>query len=110
MNLTYGNMLAPLINVSSTVYSIVQIALFSAIALAAIAVIVIVLFQPGNSSGVGAVTGAAETFFGKNKAKSMEGKLKKWTVIAMAVILVLSVLFFLVANEVLIGVGAVVGS
>ncbi len=109
MNLTYGNMLA-LINVSNTVYSVVQIALFVAIALAAIAVIVIVLFQPGNSQGLGAVTGAAETFFGKNKAKSLEGTLKKWTVIAMIVILVLSVLFFLVANEVLLGVGAVIGS
>ena len=29
-------------------------------------------FQPGESNGLGAIAGGAETFFGKNKAKSME--------------------------------------
>lgn len=40
-----------------------------------IVLIVTVLLQPGESNGLGAIAGGAETFFGKNKAKTMEGKL-----------------------------------
>ena len=42
---------------------------------AALILIVTVLLQPGESNGLGAIAGGAETFFGKNKAKTMEGKL-----------------------------------
>ena len=42
---------------------------------AALVLIVTVLLQPGESNGLGAIAGGAETFFGKNKAKTMEGKL-----------------------------------
>ena len=39
-------------------------------AIAAIFVICVVLFQPGNSNGVGALGGTTETFLGKNKSKN----------------------------------------
>ena len=38
----------------------------------ALILIATVLLQPGESNGLGAIAGGAETFFGKNKAKSME--------------------------------------
>ncbi|MBO7156469.1 MAG: preprotein translocase subunit SecG [Clostridia bacterium] len=38
--------------------------------------------------------GAAETFFGKNKAKTMDAKFKRWTVAIAVAMLVCSVLFF----------------
>jgi preprotein translocase subunit SecG len=60
----------------------------------AIGMIVIVMMQSGNQSNLGAITGAAESFFGKNKAKTMESKFKRWTVIIAAAMLVCSVLFF----------------
>lgn len=41
----------------------------------ALVLIATVLLQPGESNGLGAIAGGAETFFGKNKAKTMEGKL-----------------------------------
>ena len=41
----------------------------------ALILIATVLLQPGESNGLGAIAGGAETFFGKNKAKSMEGQL-----------------------------------
>ncbi len=41
----------------------------------AVVLIATVLLQPGESNGLGAIAGGAETFFGKNKAKTMEGKL-----------------------------------
>ena len=40
---------------------------------------VIVLMQEGKSAGLGAISGAAETYWGKNKGRSMEGKLEKAT-------------------------------
>ena len=40
---------------------------------------VIILMQEGKSAGLGAISGAAETYWGKNKGRSMEGKLVKLT-------------------------------
>ena len=36
---------------------------------------VLVLMQEGRSQGLGAIAGAAETYWGKNKGRSMEGNL-----------------------------------
>ena len=44
--------------------------------LISIVLIVTVLMQEGQRQGLGAIGGGAETFFGKNKAKSMEGRLQ----------------------------------
>lgn len=55
-----------------------------------LALTVLVLMQEGKDEGLGAISGAAETYWGKNKGRSMEGKLVKIT-------RVLAVLFFLMA-------------
>lgn len=44
-----------------------------------IALVILVLMQEGKSAGLGSVSGAAETYWGKNKGRSMEGKLVKIT-------------------------------
>ena len=44
-----------------------------------LALVVLVLMQEGKSAGLGAISGAAETYWGKNKGRSMEGKLVKIT-------------------------------
>lgn len=44
-----------------------------------IALTVIVLMQEGKSAGLGAISGAADTYWGKNKGRSMEGLLVKLT-------------------------------
>lgn len=44
-----------------------------------IALVILVLMQEGKSAGLGAISGAAETYWGKNKGRSMEGKLVKVT-------------------------------
>ena len=59
--------------------------------LAALVIIVSVLLQQGAREGLGAISGGAETFFGKNKAKSYEGKLALATKIATGVFIVLSI-------------------
>ncbi|MBQ3499587.1 MAG: preprotein translocase subunit SecG [Clostridia bacterium] len=46
----------------------------------AIAISALVLLQEGNSQGLsGTIAGGAETFFGKNKGRTMEAKLVKLT-------------------------------
>ena len=44
-----------------------------------IALTVLVLMQEGKSAGLGSIGGAAETYWGKNKGRSMEGLLVKLT-------------------------------
>ena len=44
-----------------------------------IALVILVLMQEGKTAGLGAVSGAAETYWGKNKGRSMEGALVKIT-------------------------------
>ena len=55
-----------------------------------------VLLQSSERSGLGAVSGAAETFFGKNKAKGMEAKLALITKICAIVFVALSVLMMFI--------------
>ena len=64
--------------------------------IASIIMIATVLLQSSERSGLGAVSGAAETFFGKNKAKGMEAKLALATKISATVFVVLSVLMMFV--------------
>lgn len=53
-----------------------------------IALVIVVLMQEGKAAGLGAISGAAETYWGKNKGRSMEGILVKLTkVLAVAFIL-----------------------
>ena len=39
----------------------------------------IILMQEGKAQGLGAISGAADTYWGKNKGRSMEGFLVKGT-------------------------------
>ena len=66
-------------------------------AICAIFIILVVMFQPGNSSGVGALGGQTETFLSKNKGKTFESKMKKLTVVSAIVFTVLCVGFVIVA-------------
>ena len=64
--------------------------------LVALVMIVTVLLQSSERSGLGAVSGAAETSFGKNKAKGMEAKLALITKICAIVFVALSVLMMFI--------------
>lgn len=55
-----------------------------------VALTVIVLLQEGKSSGLGSISGMADSYWGKNKGRSMEGNLVKGTI-------GLAVLFFVLA-------------
>ncbi len=53
---------------------------------------VVVLMQEGKSQGLGAIAGAAETYWGKNKGRSMEGFLVKLTRALAVLFMVLAIL------------------
>ena len=61
--------------------------------ISALVMVVTVLLQSSEKAGIGAVSGAAETFFGKNKASGMEAKLALITKISAAVFVVLCIVF-----------------
>ena len=57
-----------------------------------IALVILVMLQESKSSGLtGTVGGMADSDWGKNKGRSMEGKLVKWTTILAVVFFVLTV-------------------
>lgn len=56
-----------------------------------IALVILVLMQEGKSAGLGSISGAAETYWGKNKGRSMEGGLVKATTIMGVLFFVISV-------------------
>lgn len=56
-----------------------------------IALVVLVLMQEGKSAGLGAISGAAETYWGKNKGRSMEGALVKFTKVLGVVFMLLAI-------------------
>ncbi len=44
-----------------------------------ILIIVVIILQEGNQKGIGVVSGGADTFFSKNKARSIDAKLARLT-------------------------------
>ena len=59
--------------------------------LVCVALVIIVLFQNSKQQGLsGAIAGTAETFFGKNKGRTIDAKLKRLTTIGAIVFLVFS--------------------
>lgn len=58
--------------------------------LISLALIVIILMQESKSAGLGAISGAADTYWGKNKGRSMEGMLVKLTKICVILFIVIA--------------------
>lgn len=69
---------------------VLKTVLIVALILISIALTVVVLMQEGKSAGLGAISGAADTYWGKNKGRSMEGRLVMATRIMVILFLVIS--------------------
>ena len=66
----------------------------------AVSIIVIVLLQSGKSAGLsGSIAGGAETFFGKNKGRTIDALLSKYTTFAAIAFLVTSIALQLLINR-----------
>lgn len=60
--------------------------------LVCIALTVIVLAQQGKDAGLGAIGGIGDTYWGKNKSRSMEGRLVKFTTLLAVLFILLAVI------------------
>jgi len=80
----------------STLYWVVLITCLVLIFIASVLAIIAVLFQKSNSDGIQGITASSETFFGKNKGRSIESKLKKWSWILLGVIAGLSIVIYVI--------------
>ena len=68
---------------------------------ASLIMIFVIILQEGNQQGIGVVSGGADTFFSKNKARSIDAKLAKatkWVAVAfVAIVLALNIIAFFAA-------------
>lgn len=78
---------------------VLQIILGIILGILSIAIVVLVLFQQGHRAGInGAISGAAETFLSKNKARTADALFKRLTTICAIVFLILAVAATVVAT------------
>lgn len=78
-----------------------QIALGIILLVAALFLIIAVLLQNGKSKGLsGSITGGAETFFGKNKGKTIDKKLSVITTVVAIVFVVITLVVFVAQDYV----------
>ena len=71
--------------------NILKIILTVIYAIDCIALTVVVLMQEGKQQGLGSIAGVADTYWGKNKGRSMEGGLVRGTIIMGVIFFVLSI-------------------
>ena len=76
----------------------VTIAFMVMMVVAGIALIVLVLMQKGTNDNVGVISGASDTYYGRNKEKGREGLLKKITFVLFAFIIVCSIICFVIGT------------
>ena len=67
--------------------------------LVSIALVMLVIFQECNSKGLGAISGGADTFFGKSKGRTIDALLKRLTSILALVFAVLTVVLYLMTGR-----------
>ncbi len=60
--------------------------------IACVAIIVVIMMQKGTNDNVGVISGASDTYYGKNKKRNREGILKKITFALFVFILVCAVI------------------
>jgi preprotein translocase subunit SecG len=77
-------------------WNTLSLGLLSLMSLASITMVLLVLMQQGTNRNIGAIGGQSDSFFGKNKARTIEGKLKRWTIINAMILAITSIMFFLV--------------
>lgn len=63
------------------------------------ALVFLVVFQQGNSRGLGSIVGDSETFFGKEQGRSLDEKLKRLTSILAIAFAILSIALYLLTGR-----------
>ena len=69
--------------------SAIEIILGALLLIASVVLVIVIILQEGNQQGIGVVSGGADTFFSKNKARSYDAFLSratKWFAIGFVVL------------------------
>ena len=78
--------------------TIAEIIVGSIILVLALVIIAAILLQEGRRAGInGAISGGADTFLSKNKARSVDAFLSRWTTVIAIVFMLFVVLAFVLA-------------
>ena len=72
--------------------SVIRTILTIVLIIVSVVLTLIVLMQEGKQDGLGAIAGTAETYWGKNKGRSMEGRLVKFTTLLVVLLFALCIL------------------
>lgn len=75
--------------------SAIEVILNILMVISAIVMIVTVLMQSSDDDGMSALTGGSETFFGKNKNSTLEGKLALATKVSAGVFVALALIMLI---------------
>ena len=76
--------------------SAIEVVLNILMVISAIVMIVTVLMQDSDEDGISALSGGSETFFGKNKNSTLEGKLAMATKVSAGVFVALALLMLII--------------
>lgn len=80
---------------AQNVLPVLKIIIAVVIAILSVLMIVAVVTQKGESNGITGVTGNADTFYNRNKGASLQGRIKKLTIIDAVLLFVLCVVFLI---------------
>lgn len=84
-------------------FPVIKLVLVILVLICSVFMIVTVMFQEGNTNGMTGITGdSSDTFYNRNKGQSMQGKIKKITIVNAVLILVFC-LAYLVLNTIYSG-------
>ena len=77
---------------------IAEIIIGVVIGLLSLVIVAIILLQQGRRSGInGAISGGADTFLSKNKARTVDASLARWTKVIAAAFFVLAIVANVIA-------------
>ena len=77
---------------------VLEYVLGSVLLLFSIAIIIVIILQEGHQHPHGVVTGGADTFFSKNKARSIDAFLSRWTKLFALVFVIVVVALNVIAK------------
>lgn len=84
-------------------FPIIKLVLVCLILVCSIFMIVAIVCQDGNTNGMTGITAdSSDTFYNRNKGQSMQGKIKKWTVVD-AILIVALCIVYLILNTIYAG-------
>jgi len=75
--------------------NIIAIVIASVDILICVALVLLVILQEGNDKGMGVIGGGADTFFGKEKGRSIDSTLKKITSALAILFAIITVILYL---------------